>query len=337
MKLELFYYMNFLSYLIILIAFILTFVATREWIPRAAEIGLVGKDMNKIGKPEIAEMGGICVIFGFVLGMLVYIGIMTFYLRSSQYITILATLCTILMMGIIGMMDDILGWKKGLKKWQKPILTIFAAMPMIAISAGGSTMNLPLIGNIDWGLLYPLFIVPVGIVGASNGYNLLAGYNGLEAGMGVIILSTMGYIAASDNRSVASVLAFCMVGALIAFLYFNWYPAKVFPGDTLTYPVGALIACVAIVGDLEIAALILFIPYATDFVLGWRTHFKMEAFASVNEDGTLEQPYEKFHDLTHISVAILKKVKEKVYEKDVVEFICGLEIIIALSILIYFI
>ncbi len=50
-----------------------------------------------------------------------------------------------------------------------------------------------------------------------------------------------------------------MVGALLAFLWFNWYPAKVFPGDTLTYSVGALVACIAILGDMEKIAVILFI------------------------------------------------------------------------------
>jgi len=38
-------------------------------------------------------------------------------------------------------------------------------------------------GAVDWGIFYPLAIIPIGIVGAANAYNMLAGYNGLEAGM----------------------------------------------------------------------------------------------------------------------------------------------------------
>jgi UDP-N-acetylglucosamine--dolichyl-phosphate N-acetylglucosaminephosphotransferase len=51
------------------------------------------------------------------------------------------------------MMDDMLGWKRGLRQWQKPIFTFFAALPIMVINAGQSTMNLPLIGSVDFGIL----------------------------------------------------------------------------------------------------------------------------------------------------------------------------------------
>jgi UDP-N-acetylglucosamine--dolichyl-phosphate N-acetylglucosaminephosphotransferase len=288
--------------------------------------------MNKPGRPRVAEMGGICVVFGFVLGILIYIGLMTFYLREQNYVAILAVLCTMLSMCIIGMMDDLLGWKKGLRQWQKPIFTLFAAMPMMVINSGHSTMNLPIVGVVDWGIFYPLVIVPIGIVGASNAYNMVAGYNGLEAGMGVIILSTLGYFAFVNGKQSALILAICMVSALIAFLYFNWYPAKVFPGDTLTYSVGALVACLAILGDMEKIAVMLFVPYAVDFVLQARGRFNKEAFAMVGEDGSLEPPFKEIFHLTHLAIAVLKRVKGKVYERDVVLIVWGIELAVIGSI-----
>ncbi len=122
-------------------------------------------------------------------------------------------------------------------------------------------MAFPFLGTIDIGLLYPLLIIPIGMIGASNAFNMLAGYNGLEAGMGVVILSTLGLIAYSNGNVVATVIAVTTVSALIALLYFNKYPAKVFPGDTLTYPVGAIVAIVAILGNMEKSAVILFSLY----------------------------------------------------------------------------
>jgi UDP-N-acetylglucosamine--dolichyl-phosphate N-acetylglucosaminephosphotransferase len=319
--------MEFLISLCVLISFLTTLIITSKWVRKALKIGLHGYDMNKHGKPKVAEMGGICVVFGFVLGMLVYIGLMTFYLHSPKYIDIMAVLCTVLMTCIIGMMDDLLGWKKGLRQWQKPIFTLFAALPMMVVNAGHSTMNLPIVGTIDWGILYPLLIVPLGIVGASNAYNLLGGYNGLEAGMGVIILLVLGYVGLLSGKPDASVLALVMAGALLAFLYFNWYPARVFPGDTLTYSVGVLVACVAILGDMEKIAILLFIPYVIDFILPMRKGLKVEAFAKVNEDGSLEQPYDKIYDTTHLAIAVLRNIKRKVYERDVVVFIYLMEIV----------
>lgn len=312
--------------LCVLISFIATWIITSKWICKAPEIGLLGFDMNKPGRPKVAEMGGICVAFGFCLGMLIYIGLMTFYLQKPDHVAILSVLCTVLMTCIIGMMDDLLGWKRGLKQWHKPIFTFFAALPIMVINAGHTTMTLPIIGTIDWGIFYPLLIVPIGIVGASNAYNMLGGYNGLEAGMGVIILSVMGYIGLLGGKSDASVLSFVMVGALLAFLYFNWYPAKIFPGDTLTYSVGALVACVAILGDMQKIAVILFIPYVIDFILPMRKRLKVEAFAKVNADWSLEQPYDKIYDTTHLAIAVLGRFKNKVYERDVVEFVYLLEL-----------
>ncbi|MDP2841599.1 MAG: hypothetical protein Q8O17_04910 [Candidatus Methanoperedens sp.] len=47
-------------------------------------------------------------------------------------------------------------------------------------------MAFPFLGTLDIGLLYPLLIIPIGMIGASNAFNMLAGYNGLEAGMLIV-------------------------------------------------------------------------------------------------------------------------------------------------------
>jgi UDP-N-acetylglucosamine--dolichyl-phosphate N-acetylglucosaminephosphotransferase len=310
-----------------IIGFFATLFMTRKWIGKATQHGLLGFDMNKPSRPLVAEMGGIAVVFGFLMGLLYYIGISTFYFHSTDYNVILACTCTILIMTIIGMMDDVLGWKKGISQWKKPILTIPAAMPIMVINAGQSSMDLWFIGNVDWGIIYPLVIIPIGIMGASNAYNMLAGYNGLEAGMGVIILSTLGYIAYLGNETETVVLAICMVGALVAFLWFNWYPARVFPGDTLTYSVGALVACIAIIGNMEKIATILFVPYFLDFLLVLRSRFKAEAFGKVRLDGSLDKPYDEIYHMTHLAIFVLNKVKRNVYEREVVFFIYGVELI----------
>jgi UDP-N-acetylglucosamine--dolichyl-phosphate N-acetylglucosaminephosphotransferase len=313
---------------IVLTSFFVTYYIIPHWIKKAHAQGITGKDMNKPDKPDIAEMGGICVIFGFVTAILLYVGLKTFYYGNNGFVPILACLCTILLITLIGVIDDILGWRKGLAQWQKPLLTIPAAMPMMAINAGHSTMTLPLLGTIDWGILYPLMIVPLGIMVAANGYNMLGGYNGLEAGMGVIILSVLGFVAFLGDNAIATVLAFGMAGALLAFLLFNWYPAQIFPGDTLTYSVGALIACVAVLGNLQKIAVLLFIPYVLDFFLPLRARFGVRAQAKPNPDGSLELPYDKIYDTTHLAIAVLKKVKRKVYEQDVVLFVYGLELVL---------
>ncbi len=316
-------------YLSALVSLAATWIATRKWIRKAPEVGLLGWDMHKLGRPQVPEMGGVPLVFGFVLGVLVYVGLRTFYLHSHSYTTLLAVLCTVLMACIIGIMDDMLGWKAGLKQWQKPIFTLFAATPMMVINAGQSAMELPLIGRVEWGILYPLAIIPIGVVGASNAFNMVAGYNGLEAGMGVVIFSALGYFGMVNGKTDAFALSLIMIGALVAFLYYNWYPARVFPGDAMTYSVGAMAACVAIVGDMEKIAVTLFVPYALDFFLQAHGRFGKEAFAKVNDDGSLDRDQNGIYHLTHLALAVLKRIKGKVYERDVVLFVCGVEAVVA--------
>ena len=56
----------------------------------------------------------------------------------------------------------------------------------------------------------------------------------------------------------------------------------------------------------------------------------------MNEDGSLEKPYKGIYHLTHLAIVVLKQLKGKVYERDVVLFMCGIEIAVAgLAIYIY--
>ncbi|MCX7698323.1 MAG: glycosyl transferase family 4, partial [Candidatus Goldbacteria bacterium] len=116
-----------------------------------------------------------------------------------------------------------------------------------------------------------------------------------------------------------------------AFLVFNWYPAKIFPGNAFTYLVGAFIAVLAIFGNVEKLALVLFVPYYLDFVLPLRKKMKVEAYAKVNSDGSLELPYDGIYDVTHLSISVVKKIKGRARESEVVLLILLVELAIAVG------
>ena len=289
-----------------LVSFAVTYVTVPLWIRAAERIGLKGRDMHSPRKREVPEMGGLAVSAGFVAGVLFYIAFATFYFNSNpELIYILAALATCLIIMTVGMLDDILGWKIGLRKWQKPLLTSVAALPIMAVNAGEHEMALPFLGSVDLGILYPLVVVPLAVTGAANGFNMLAGFAGLEAGMGVIILMTLGFVAWQTGSGWVAVIALCMVTALLAFLRYNWHPARIFPGDTLTYTVGALIAVVAILGNMEKIALFLFIPYFLEFLIKLRTRFRGECFGKPDQRGLLSPPG-RVESLTHLPLRILK-------------------------------
>jgi len=314
-----------------LLSFVLCFYALPKWIQKCREVGFLWEDMNKVDKKKsVAASGGIIVVISFVVGVLSYIAMKTFVLGGNGEVTqIFALLSLILLVSLIGFVDDVLGWtSKGLSIKFRLFLAFMASIPLVVINAGSKVIEIPIWGIVDLGFYYPLLLIPIGIAGATTTYNFLAGFNGLESGQGIIIISFLSLVAYLTGSAWLSVVGLCMVMSLIVFYVYNKTPAKVFPGDVLTYSIGALIAAMAILGNFERVAVFVFIPYIIETFLKVRGNLKKPSFAKVNDDGSLEVPYNKIYGMTHLSVYILKKYKKKVYEKDVVHFIFGIQIII---------
>jgi UDP-N-acetylglucosamine--dolichyl-phosphate N-acetylglucosaminephosphotransferase len=301
------------------------------WIRKAGQIGLVWEDMNKPKREKnVAGSGGITVVMGAMIGIFLYIAIQTFYFKSQDGVSIkiFALLSTLLLVTGIGLVDDLFGWKRGgLSKRSRIILIFLSAIPLMVINAGQSTVM-----GISFGLLYPLLIIPLGVLGATTVFNFLAGFNGLETSQGIIMLSALAIVTYITGSAWLSVVALCMVASLCAFYIFNANPAKVFPGDVLTYAIGAAIAVIAILGDSEKIALFFFIPYFIEMVLKLRGKLKKQSFGKPNKDGSLEMPYDKIYGLEHLAIFLLKKIKpsKKVYENDVVYAINGFQILVIL-------
>lgn len=313
----------------IFISFFCTYLAMPFWIKKAKQIGLLWEDMNKYQKEKnVAGSGGIIVVIGAIIGIFMYIAIQTFYFKNSDGISIqiFAMTTTLLLVSGIGLIDDLFGWKKGgLSKRSRIILVFFAAIPLMVINAGESNVL-----GIELGILFPLLAIPIGIVGATTTFNFLAGFNGLEARQGILLLSAMSIVMYLTGSSWLSVIGFCLVAALIAFYIFNSNPARVFPGDALTYAIGAAIASMAILGNAEKIAIFFFIPYILETILKLKGKLKKQSFGRPNPDGSLELPYEKIYGLEHVAIAILKKIKpnKKAYEREVVTLINIFQIII---------
>ena len=321
----------------LLISFFVTFLFLPYWIKRAKEHNLVGRDINKLNGRSVAELGGLIVVFSAVLGILSYVAFSVFiYNNTTELLFLMASSTSIFIAVLIGLFDDILGWKIGLRQYQKMLLTFLIAIPIMVINTGVSSVRLPFFEWINFGVLFPLILIPVGIVGASNVFNMLAGFNGLEAGMGVIILSSLGFISFMLGEHSAAVISGCFVVALIAFLVYNWYPAVVFPGDIMTLSVGTAIAIVAILGNIELYALMMFIPlYLIEFLLKSKGRFRKESFGQITQNG-LELKYDKIYGLTHLSIWLNKKIFGIATEQRIVLLILLFQFFISLSVVIYF-
>jgi len=258
--------MEIVIYLIVFIfTFGVTFLVFPLIIPALKKNGVVGKDMHKPGMPEIPEMGGLGMISGFCAGIILAIGLKVFLDNKIPLdtVSLLGVLGTVLMISLIGIFDDLIKIRQGVKT----LMPLFAAFPLMAIKAGHTTMNIPFIGSVNFGAFYTLFLIPLGVTGAANGVNMLAGFNGLEVGMGTIAIITLAIVAYLAKSMTAFVILIIALGAFLATLYYNWYPAKIFIGDVGTLSIGAIIASAVIIGNMETAGVIIIIPYFLDFLI----------------------------------------------------------------------
>ena len=309
-------------------SFLASFWAVPVLIPRLRRAGIVGQDMHKADQPEIPEMGGLALVAGFGAGILLAIAMETFWpnLLSVDLTVLLAVLCTVLLTTMIGVLDDLMG----IRQWVKALLPLVAALPLVAVRAGVSTMRIPFIGQVDFGPFYALVLVPIGVTGAANAVNMLAGFNGLEAGMGLVAMGSLAVIAASLGATTSLVLLLAGIGGLLGVLYFNWYPAKVFVGDVGTLSIGAIIAAAVIVGNFETAGIIMFIPYAIDLLFK-ATHRFPKSFGELR-DGKLHCPADGPKGLCQA----IMKLAGGIHERTLVLVLMGIEAVFGvLAIVLY--
>ena len=311
--------MTYTPFISAIVAFFVTYVATNWLIRYLRRIKLVVKDMNKKNTPLVPISGGLAVISGVFIGVMVYIFVQTFYYNYTKtLIYLLAGLISILMITFVGFLDDLIikqskESSKGLKQWQKPLLTLSAAVPLMVVNAGVTTMAFPFIGRIDIGLIYPLILIPIGVVGAANMVNMLAGFNGIEVGMGIVYTGMLGLYAYVNNREVAVVIALITLFALIAFYLYNKYPARILPGDSLTYLLGAVIACLAILGNIEKAAIIASIPFFIEFVLKLRSKFRAKSYGYFKNGKIKSYHNNKIYSIPHLLTRTGKYTEKQVF------------------------
>lgn len=246
-------------------------------------LGITGVDIHKLDKPIRAEMGGLSVLLAVSLGSALLMA-----LDGDRSFLFLAGVGTLSLAGIVGLADD--RWE--LRQRDKAVLIVAASLVLSLALADRGSVYFPVFGTIPFGALYPLLVVPLAITTSANFSNMLAGFNGLEAGIAAISVGVMTFLSAVTGSWDGALLGLILLFAYLGFLAMNWYPAKIFPGDTGTLMFGAGVAAIGLISHLEIAAVILFMPAALDFALklaSRRPFGQRRVFGNtqVNPDGVL--------------------------------------------------
>lgn len=199
-------------------------------------------------KRHIPTMAGIITV--------VSIALVTLLLNLSREQTYLPLFCLVAAGGV-GLVDDFInirGQNLGIAGLRSPIK--FALILAIATAAslysyfklGYTTINVPFFEQVGFGwLLIPFFAFV--IVATANAVNITDGLDGLAGGLLSIAFATYAVIALLQGNNGLAIFCGTVVGAVLAYTWFNVYPARFFMGDTGSFALGTALAIVALLTD----------------------------------------------------------------------------------------
>jgi len=226
-----------------LVAFAVVVVLTPAVGRVARVLGVVDEpgEARRMHLRAVPRLGGLAIFLGIFISGLAFLDL------SGAYRGILlgAAVAT-----AVGMADDF----RGLSWWAK--LGGQGAAAAIAIHFGVyiDRFSLPLLGVHELPFWFSVLVTVVWIVGMMNVINLLDGMDGLAAGISAIAGVTFAILALELGRPEAAVLSAIVAGACLGFLRHNFYPARIFMGDSGSHLLGFVLAAVAIQGALKTAA-----------------------------------------------------------------------------------
>jgi len=217
----------------LLTAFLITYVAIPKVIFFAEKLRLFDEaGIRASHKGSVPIFGGIAIFSGIIFSLLFWADI-----ENIQYI-----LVSILIVFFVGIIDDLLV----LSPFKKIVGQIIATLVIISLGDLQIDNMHGVLGVYDlpnWGgTLFTVFVVIV----IMNGFNLIDGVDGLAGGIGVIASFSFGIIALLMGQIDMGIIAFTLMGALLGFLKYNLYPAKIFMGDTGSLVVGMILSILAI-------------------------------------------------------------------------------------------
>ncbi|NXW58272.1 GPT acetylglucosaminephosphotransferase, partial [Eurystomus gularis] len=340
---------------------LLGFLATLTLIPAFKDhflaARLFGEDLNKASRRPVPEAQG--VISGAVFLIILFCFIPVPFLRCfveeqcaafphDEFVELIGALLAICCMIFLGFADDVLNLR-----WRhKLLLPTMASLPLLMVyftNFGNTTIVVPkpfrvLLGmHLDLGILYYVYMGMLAVF-CTNAINILAGINGIEAGQSLVIAASIIVFNIvelnGDYRDDHIFSLYFMIPfffTTLGLFYHNWYPSRVFVGDTFCYFAGMTFSVVGILGHFSKTMLLFFIPQVLNFlyslpqlfhiipcprhrlpsfmlyILGGDESLPVSAhFEGLNpRTGKLEMSYSKFKtkSLSALGTNILKAVK----------------------------
>ncbi|KAM4016657.1 UDP-N-acetylglucosamine--dolichyl-phosphate N-acetylglucosaminephosphotransferase [Anomaloglossus baeobatrachus] len=247
---------------------------------------LCGVDLNKPSKKEIPESLGVIsgAVFLLILFFFIPVPFLSCFIEEkckafphNEFVALIGSLLAICCMIFLGFADDVLNLR-----WRhKLLLPTAASLPLLMVyftTFGNTTIVVPkpfrpILGlHVDLSVLYYVYMGMLAVF-CTNAINILAGINGLEAGQSLVIAGSIIIFNIAelngdcrDDHLFSLYLIIPFFFTTLGLLYHNWYPSRVFVGDTFCYFAGMTFAVVGIIGHFSKTMLLFFIPQVLNFL-----------------------------------------------------------------------
>jgi UDP-GlcNAc:undecaprenyl-phosphate GlcNAc-1-phosphate transferase len=199
------------------------------------------RKMNRIPVPLL---GGVAIYLGFLASILLFI-----YKQplTSDVYRLIGVMGSSLIIVLAGIADSI----KGLSALRKLFYQIAAATMVSLFGFTIMKVSSPFGGSFHVSEIVSIALTVIWIVGFINAINLLDGLDGLASGVVVIISGSLFFTAIKTNNPLAAILAIAICGSSLGFLPHNFYPAKIFMGDSGSMLLGFILALISIEGAFK--------------------------------------------------------------------------------------
>lgn len=236
-------------YLTMLISLITSILITPIIKKLAFKIGATDKpNYRKVHQKIMPRLGGLAIYISFLVGFLIL-------KPENPYIE--SILLGSIIIVLTGMLDDIYELSAKTK-----LIGQLAAALVVVLWGGVQVefINLPFTTNVlEFGYL-SIPITVLWIVGITNAINLIDGLDGLAAGVSSIALITISIMAIIIPNPFVVMIGGILLASTIGFLFFNFYPAKIFMGDTGAMFLGFMIAVLSLLGFKNVTLISFIIP-----------------------------------------------------------------------------
>jgi UDP-N-acetylmuramyl pentapeptide phosphotransferase/UDP-N-acetylglucosamine-1-phosphate transferase len=217
-------------------SFVICFLVIPVIIKYSLEKNLVDiPGRRKIHKKITPSMGGIAIFLGFFIASLIWVDI-------TQWKEIRLILIALFIVFFIGVRDDLVP----LRPIMKLLGQVMAGSLLIILFDMRLKSFYGLLGvyEISFTVSYAITIFTIIVI--TNSFNLIDGLDGLAGTIACLALIAFGVSFFLAGDLIFTALSFCMLGAVMAFLFFNWEPSEIFMGDTGALVIGMMLAINAI-------------------------------------------------------------------------------------------